>query len=161
MEKQMRFFNTVMLAVGFFVGGVCLASAREATRTIAMDGYCPVTVVDNERWAPGDSAVSATHRGQTFFFHADEQREAFLSSPDKYAPVLEGQDLVAVAEGTSGELRGSRSFGLKHHGRVFLFHNRQNRDKFSHSPAIYEQHLRRLEQMSNGDSPQVRPDNAQ
>lgn len=157
----MRPINTIMLAVSFCVGGVCRVSAVEATRTIALDGYCPVTAIDDHRWAAGDPVVSAIHRGQTFLFHTDEEREIFLNSPDKYAPVLEGQDIVAVANGVSGELRGNRNYGLKHQGRVFLFRNQDNFDTFSRSPLIYEQHLQRIERMSQADDRQARPDREQ
>src|SRR5205823_3446037 len=86
---------------------------------IALDGFCPVTLLetvardpaDRSAWRKGDRQFGAIHRGRTYLFTSAEQQQKFLANPDAYAPALAGCDPVRYAE--RGEVvDGKRAYGL-------------------------------------------------
>jgi protein disulfide-isomerase len=113
--------------------------------SIALDGYCPVTLVetvarnpqDRAAWKKGDPRFGAIFRGRTYLFASEMQQQKFLRQPDAFAPVLSGCDPVRYAE--SGELvEGKRAYGLlTPDQQLFLFVDEDSFTKFSHSPASY------------------------
>ncbi len=43
-----------------------------------LDGYCPVTLVEQEKWVKGDPKWGAHHRGRLYFFISPEAQQRFL-----------------------------------------------------------------------------------
>ena len=43
---------------------------------VALDGCCPVELVENDRWVRGTAKVSVVHRGRTYLFKDAEARSA-------------------------------------------------------------------------------------
>ncbi len=92
---------------------------------LGLDGYCPVQLNDDMyrkkmRWTPGDPRWGVIHRGRTYLFSGPEQQRRFLADPDRYAPVLSGNDIVrAIDEGQM--VPGLREHGILFDGRVYLF----------------------------------------
>lgn len=112
---------------------------------MALDGFCPVTLMermaanpgDRAAWKKGDKRFGAIHNGRTYLFTSAEQQQKFLANPDAYAPVLSGCDPVLYAE--RGQLvDGKRAYGLvtpdKH---IYLFADETSRSRFEQSPAGY------------------------
>ena len=112
---------------------------------IAMDGFCPVTLLetvardphDRSAWKKGNVKFGAIHRNRTYLFTSAEQQQKFLANPDGYAPVLSGCDPVAFAE--RGELLdGKRAYGLiTPDKRIYLFADEAALRKFNQSPGSY------------------------
>lgn len=112
---------------------------------VAMDGFCPVSLVetvsrdphDRAAWKKGNPKFGAIHRGRTYMFTSAEQQQKFLANPDAYAPVLSGCDPVAFAE--RGELLdGKRAYGLiTPDKRIYLFADEGALRKFNQSPGSY------------------------
>jgi YHS domain-containing protein len=112
---------------------------------IALDGFCPVTLIetmannptDRGAWRKGDLRCGAIHRGRTYLFASATEQQKFLAHPDTFAPVMSGFDVVRYAE--RGELvEGRRSFGLvTPEGRIYLFADEESLIKFNRSPANY------------------------
>jgi YHS domain-containing protein len=112
---------------------------------IAMDGFCPVTLLetvsrdphDRSAWKKGNVKFGAIHRNRTYLFTSAEQQQKFLANPDAYAPVLSGCDPVVFAE--RGELLdGKRAYGLiTPDKRIFLFADEAALRKFNQSPGSY------------------------
>ncbi|QUJ76926.1 YHS domain-containing protein [Sulfitobacter albidus] len=48
---------------------------------------------------PGNKAITAEYNGATFAFSSEENREAFLANPAKYAPQYDGHCAYGVAKG--------------------------------------------------------------
>ena len=65
---------------------------------LGLDGCCPVTLVEQKRWAKGDTQWGAIHRGRTYLFASSEAQRRFLANPDAYSPVIEGNDPVLALD---------------------------------------------------------------
>ena len=73
---------------------------------VALDGFCPVTLLetmaqnpaDRGAWKKGDRQFGAIHRGRTYLFASAEQQQNFWPIPTRFAPVLAGCDPVRFAE---------------------------------------------------------------
>ena len=104
----------------------------------ALDGFCPVTVKDEERWQKGNAQWGAIHRGQTYLFASAQQQQRFLSDPDRYSPVLAGYDPVHYID--RGEIvPGQRQHGMWYRDKMYLFVDEQSLEQFNAKPELYSQ----------------------
>src|SRR5438128_7623887 len=72
-------------------GPVQPARAQRAEgKRIGLDGYCPVCVLDANKWAKGSADHQATYDGVTYYFPSDTIKQAFVANPAKYVPALGG-----------------------------------------------------------------------
>jgi protein disulfide-isomerase len=105
---------------------------------IGMDGFCPVTLQEQERWVKGDARWGAVHRGATYLFLSQQHQQRFLSDPDRYSPVLSGLDPTRYVD--RGELApGRRAHGMWFREKIYLFADEQSLDRFSQAPEFYAQ----------------------
>jgi len=102
-------------------------------RTYALDGYCPVTVFEEEKWKLGDIRYSVTNGNQVFLLAGSAERELFRRNPDRYTPVFDGNDIVLEVE--SGKTsRGKRAHGIVHNDQIFLFATEASLHRFLDNP---------------------------
>ena len=66
---------------------------------VAMHGYDPVAYHRDNRPAKGSASHAATHDDVVYWFETAENREAFLQSPDTYAPAYGGWCAYGVRVG--------------------------------------------------------------
>jgi len=105
---------------------------------IGMDGFCPVTLQEQERWVKGDARWGAVHRGATYLFLSQQHQQRFLSDPDRYSPVLSGLDPARYVD--RGEVvPGRRAHGMWFRDKIYLFADEQSLDRFSQAPEFYAQ----------------------
>ena len=109
--------------------------AAPANPPIGLDGCCPVSLVEKQKWVAGDRRWGVNHRGRLYFFAGPEEQRRFFTDPDRYAPVVSGNDIVLATEGQVAS--GRREFGVYYRNRVYLFSNEANRAKFESNPAAY------------------------
>jgi thiol-disulfide isomerase/thioredoxin/YHS domain-containing protein len=96
---------------------------------LALDGYCPVTVTEKMIWKRGDAKFGAIHRGRTYLFPSADEQQKFLANPDRFSPVISGNDpVLALEQGQA--VAGKREFGLMCQDRMFLFASKESYDKF-------------------------------
>ena len=57
---------------------------------IAINGYDPVAFFTEKKPVNGDPAISAKHKGATYFFSSKANKSAFTKAPSKYAPQCGG-----------------------------------------------------------------------
>jgi len=106
-----------------------------------MDGFCPVTLVDQARWQQGDTRWGAVHQGKTYLFANQQCQQKFLATPDRFAPILSGYDPVYYAE--KGQLiEGKREHGVFFANRIFLFADEVALDRFSKHTEFYMARVR-------------------
>jgi YHS domain-containing protein len=87
---------------------------------VALEGYCPVSLLEQRKWLRSDPQFGAIHRGKTYLFATEDAQRKFLANPDGYSPALSGFDPVAFAQ--RGEMvEGKRSFGITFNRQIFLF----------------------------------------
>lgn len=104
----------------------------------SLEGYCPVTLVQNRVWTPGDKKWGAIHDGRTYLFAGPEQQKQFLANPHVYAPLMSGHDPVRFAE-TGQLVPGRREFGLyiDEPGPIALFADEAALTRFHANSAYY------------------------
>lgn len=103
---------------------------------MAFDGYCLVSLLEETRVRKGCTEFVAEHRGQTVCFQTEEHRQRFLSEPEKYWPVADGQCLVGSREG-SFVGRGDPRMAVTWRGRIWLFSDRARQRRFIQTPSYY------------------------
>jgi YHS domain-containing protein len=84
----------------------------------------------------GDARFGAVHRGRTYLFLGPTEVKNFLADPDKYAPVLSGNDPVMAVENQQ-LVPGRREFGVYSDNRVYLFADERSRINFEKNPQRY------------------------
>ena len=79
------------------VGGQ--AAQRQAENVpVALDGYCAICLMRGHRWVKGKPEHTVVYDGRRYFFPGENEKRAFLNAPSQYAPVLNGDSVVADAE---------------------------------------------------------------
>jgi len=103
---------------------------------LALDGYCPVQLTEKERWVLGNRRWGVRHEGRTYLFAGPEEQSRFYADPDRYAPAMSGDDLVALVD-QGQRVPGRREHGAWFEGRVYLFSSEAALQKFSTAPERY------------------------
>jgi len=102
---------------------------------LALDGYCPVELIEKERWTPGNSGLSAVYHGQTFFFSNLGARGRFLADPERYSPAYEGRDPVLLVQGR--RVPGHTDYCITCNGRLYAFSCEETLQQFRQGPQKY------------------------
>ncbi len=108
---------------------------------LAFEGFCPVTLKVARKWIAGNPQFGAIHRGRTFLFTGDAQRQQFLANPDAYSPVFSGMDAVIMIDQNQA-VEGSRRYGYEYRGAFYLFHNQETMARFANDPDRYSAQVR-------------------
>ncbi|MGB7343025.1 MAG: DUF255 domain-containing protein [Pirellulaceae bacterium] len=97
-------------------------ASESSTPDLAMQGYCPVTVIKKDQWVEGNPKLGVIHLGKLYLFCDNEAMETFLADPVPYTPVLNEIDVVRYFE-ERRIVPGKREWGLKDptHNRMFFF----------------------------------------
>jgi protein disulfide-isomerase len=103
---------------------------------LALDGYCPVQLTENEHWVWGDRRWGVIHEGRTYLFAGPDEQNRFLADPTKYAPVFSGDDVVKLVD-EGKRMPGNRLHGAWFHGKVYLFVNESSYQQFDKNPFRY------------------------
>lgn len=118
---------------------------------LGFEGFCPVTMKNEWRWAKGDVRWGAIHQGRTYLFASAEAQKTFLTNPDAFSPVLSGSDPVAAVD-KQQTVAGVREFAVEYEGRFYLFANEQSLEKFWSNPTAYAQGAQRVAAQPAGGS---------
>ena len=103
-------------------------------KPLAIDGYCPVELVLNERWIEGNPKWTATHNGRDYQFSSREAFDSFCRSPALYAPYHSGIDPIVALVG-GGMLDGRTDLCAVYRGRLYMFSSQESLDQFRANPA--------------------------
>jgi YHS domain-containing protein len=103
---------------------------------VGLEGYCPVTLVDKSVWVEGRPQWGVRHRGRTYLFAGPAEQQAFLAAPDRYSPVLSGDDPV-LAFDSGRQVPGQRRYGVTYQSRIYLFSSPETRTAFTTMPEKY------------------------
>lgn len=110
--------------------------AAQLAGTPAMDGYCPVCLVEMKDWNKGNANFASKYDGQLYLFPGAKQKAMFDANPAKYTPVLGGDDVVVFAK-TGRRTPGDLSIGASYGGRFYFFANAANKQAFQAAPNEY------------------------
>ena len=91
-------------------------------RTLAMDGYCAVTLLERNEWVEGNPQFGVIHLGHLYLFVDGDAMQRFLADPEPFTPVLNGIDVVRFFE-EKRIVQGKRDFGVRdpENNRMFFF----------------------------------------
>ena len=105
---------------------------------LAMEGYCAITVIDENRWAEGNPKHGVIHLGKLYLFESEEKMAKFLANPTPYTPVLNEIDVVRFFEERK-IVPGKREFGVMDpiHRRMFFFADEAARVHFENEYQRY------------------------
>ena len=109
-----------------------------------LEGYCPVVLQDEERWARGQKEFAFHFKNQFFMFSSKEAMQKFAKNPERYTPVAMGEDVVEMAQ-EGKRIKGKRTFGAWYHGRIYLFSTQTNYDAFADRPGYFSDMALKLE----------------
>jgi len=105
-------------------------------QNVALEGYCPVCVVEMKKWVRGDARFAARFDGRVYYFPGEEQQQMFLANPVKYTPVLGGDCVVCLAK-MQKRMSGNIRFGAFHQDRLYLFPGEEQRAMFRNHPERF------------------------
>lgn len=127
-----------------------VAERKPSATPLGMDGFCPVTLLQANKWVQGNPKFGVIHRGRTYLFKGQQEKQRFLDDPDEYSPVLAGIDPVALTEG--GQiLEGNRAHGVVYRRRVFLFSSEDNLNRFWDDPEQFALPIRQAMEVGDLD----------
>jgi len=112
------------------------ATATAANPPVGLEGYCPVHLCEKQAWVVGVHPWGAIHRGRTYLFKGPDEQRRFLEAPDRYAPVLSGNDpVLALEQGQT--VNGRREHGVFYKGRIYLFSSEDTLKRFEKNADHY------------------------
>jgi len=103
---------------------------------LALEGYCPVSILEMQKWVKGNPAHRAVYDGRTYLFANAQGKQMFDANPAKYVPALGGDCVVALVEmgrRVPGNIRHASFQGR----RLYLFSNENAHKTFRAEPAKY------------------------
>jgi hypothetical protein len=123
-----------------------------------MEGYCLVTMVEERKWTLGSPNIGAMHLGRLYLFTSQSAREQFMANPDRYAPLMNGLDVVKFFD--EGKIvPGIRSAGCTWGDpqRVLFFASEESIAKFERSEESQEYYSRRAIELTNRATAEANP----
>ena len=103
---------------------------------LGLDGYCPVSLREKQAWVLGDVRFGMQHHGRTYLFAGPEEMQRFQANPDRFSPVMRGDDpVLALDQGQT--VPGSRMYGVSYADHVYLFCSEQTLQTFQQNPNRY------------------------
>ncbi len=113
----------------------------EGTPELGFEGYCPVSLQQSQKWVRGNKTYGAIHRGRTYLFAGEGERQKFLASPDAYSPVFSGNDPVKMLD-ENEQVAGSRKYGFEYRNAFYLFSSNETMERFASQPDKYSAGVR-------------------
>jgi YHS domain-containing protein len=103
---------------------------------IGLGGYCPVCILDANKWAKGSPEHQATYDGVTYYFPGEAIKQKFLADPAKYVPALGGDCIVCYAK-LGKRVPGTIYHTARYDNRLFLFPGAEQRQAFLDNPKEF------------------------
>jgi YHS domain-containing protein len=99
MASFRQWLPVVSTAFLIAVPGFAHASEIYVTDGLAINGYDPVAYFKEHEPIKGDRRFTASHRGAEFLFSSQSNKDAFVKSPERYAPQYGGYCAYGLARG--------------------------------------------------------------
>jgi YHS domain-containing protein len=151
MRRAFKSSRVVLAAMGLVAVGSVWAMAQSGSRTdppsgsgqraqqkapLALEGYCPVSVLEMRKWVKGDPGHQVVYDGRTYLFADEKGKKMFEANSSKYVPALGGDCVVALVK-MGKRVPGNIRHAALHDGRLFLFSNADAHKIFRAEPATY------------------------
>lgn len=112
------------------------SSAGADSSPVALQGYCPVSMISRAVLIAGEESESLEFKGRRYVFSSKREREMFQANPDRFLPAENGSCVVTWAEEkrwSSGRIEYPALYGE----HVYLFSDEAHRQKFLLDPERY------------------------
>lgn len=123
--------------------------AIAANYPVALDGYCPVSLLSERKWKKGQQQFGARHRWRTYLFASEVEQQKFLADPDRYCPVIAGYDPVKFMQ-TGQLVDGRPTFSLTYKKQIYLFTDDTSLKTFWQNPSQFTEGLRQAMTRAEG-----------
>ncbi len=104
----------------------------------ALDGLCPVCLVEMGKNVQGDPAYSVEKDGRIYLFPGEDQKAMFQKNPEKYIPAARGDCAVCEVE-MRQKVAGDPRFFSSFDERLFLFPSEKQKQMFDANPEKYRE----------------------
>lgn len=105
---------------------------------VALAGYDPVRLVRQGALTAGSPELTVEYDGRIYRFQVEEDKAAFLKSPERFLPCGQGNCLVnQVQRGV--KVKGDPRFGVYYKDHLYLCADKAARDQFARDPERYAQ----------------------
>ena len=120
----MNIFSKASIAFSFFATSAVYAAPPWSSlgEAVAIQGYDTVSYFSKAEAVRGSSKFVYDWNGMSWFFSSTENRDAFASAPEKYAPQFGGFCVPSVASGKSS--RGGGDAWVINNGKLYLSHDK-------------------------------------
>jgi YHS domain-containing protein len=112
------------------------ADPESSPIALALEGFCPVCMIEDGKMVPGKATESLVHQGKRYHFATAEQKQTFLANPKKYLPGADGLCVVTLVEENKA-IPGSTKFPALFADKVFFLSDAKKRDKFLKEPEAF------------------------
>ena len=103
---------------------------------VALNGFCPVTLVEARKLARGQAEIREIHDGIEYRFATAAARTRFLLAPERYEPQNAGFSPVRQVD--AGESKaGNARWGVIYAGHLYLCADGDERARFLSNPSRY------------------------
>lgn len=109
---------------------------RDVRLPVAIDGFCVVTLRDQQEWKRGSEVYQHTFDGQLYWFVGRREQAIFAANPRRYAPALGGDCVVTYAE-KGVRVPGRPQHGILHDHRLYFFSSSDALEKFRSQPETF------------------------
>lgn len=104
-----------------------------------LKGFCIVKLRDDRDLVDALPAFRSTYNLRTYHFSDLAAKIEFDKDPEKYVPAYDGNDPILISM-QSEEREGSLDHALWFRGRLYLFVDALNKERFQRDPALYAAH---------------------
>jgi YHS domain-containing protein len=94
-----RFRSPIAIAAFSLLSAAAHAGDFFETDGVALRGYDPVAYFVSAKPQRGQAQYSYDYKGSRFYFSSEENRRAFMATPEKYAPQFGGYCAYGTAQG--------------------------------------------------------------
>ncbi|MCH8828206.1 MAG: hypothetical protein IID45_01375 [Planctomycetes bacterium] len=109
-------------------------AARRGQR--GFKGFCPVVLRDQRDLIDSQPTITAKYQGVTYHFSSATAKSAFESSPEKYAPVHSGRDVILLAR-DKRSIPGTLDHAVWFKDRLYLFSSAKTMKAFVLQPKRF------------------------
>jgi YHS domain-containing protein len=134
----MRFITC--LALFFFAVAFSAAAADRDSAPLALNGACPVCLIDAGHVSQGSADISQVYKGYTYQFPKQKVKDKFNSNPDRYAIQMDGYSPVSRADGK--DEKGDPAIYSVHNHRIYIFKDAKQKTEFERHPDEYVEERR-------------------
>ncbi len=110
---------------------------RIRSAQLALDGFCPVTIIDERLWEKGKPEFAVLLDGMKYMLASREHQQKFIKNTNQYAPMLSTHCVMHYVN-ESAFVPGTLSATAIHKDRLYLFASLDEKHQFMKTPERFE-----------------------